>query len=123
MKKIIIFLPILLLGVIPIGTKAQIKKKKNTVLKTSQQLTPFELEIAKHRKENQEFYKKHIEGIASSTSNTGVDYSNFKGKNCSEIAKKENWSQWSPPIDADKKCEKYLKLKKVKKVLLYPLNK
>ena len=123
MKKIIIFLPILLLGVIPIGTKAQIKKKKNTVVKTSQQLTPFELEIAQHRKENPEFYNNHIEGMGTSTSKTGVDYSNFNGKNCSEIAKKENWSKWSPPIDADKKCENSLKMKKVKKVLLYPLNK
>lgn len=85
--------------------------------------TKGDLAVEKFRKENPDFYKAHPFGLADSGANTGIDYSNFNGKNCSEIAKKENWSVWQAPQNADERCSKYLKMRKLKKIALYPLIK
>lgn len=87
-----------------------------------QKKTKGDLELEKIRKENHSFYENHITGLADSGTNIGVDYYNFHGKNCSEIARKENWSRWSPPNNADEKCAKFLKMKKIKKIITYPLK-
>jgi len=124
MKKII-YLPLLLFMVIPNNFSAQKKSNQKSTKSNSNKPTAADLEMQKFRKENPQLYSAHIMGLpgTESSTQTSIDYSNFNGKNCSEIAKKENWGNWNPPVDADKRCEKYLKVKKVKKVLLYPLIK
>lgn len=123
MKKII-YLPLLLFMVIPNNLSAQKKSNQKSTKSNSKKPTAADLEVQKFRRENPQLYNAHIMGFSTEgSSQTSIDYSNFNGKNCSEIAKKEKWSSWNPPVDADKRCEKYLKVKKVKKVLLYPLIK
>lgn len=118
MKKItIIFLlstPILLFSQ---QTKANKKK-------SSKSLSPLELAAIEFRQENPDFYKAHPFGLAGTNGSmkTSIDYSKYRGKDCSEIARKEKWSVWQAPDNADEKCKKYLQNKKVKKVLLYPLK-
>lgn len=121
--KNLFYLPILLLMIIPSNLSAQKSTKGKNIKSNSKKLTPGELELEKFRKENPQFYKAHIMGLADSAGDTGIDYSNFNGKNCTEIAKKENWGNWNAPVDADKRCEKFLKMKKVKKVMFYPIVK
>lgn len=121
-------LQIILMVFLPLLTYCQtVKKKSKNKVHTrknssTNNLTPGEIELAKFRQENPIFFKNHIEGLADSAGKTNIDYSNFNGKDCSEIAKKENWGKWSPPDNADEKCKKYLKSKSLKKVLLYPLK-
>lgn len=121
--KRIIYLPLLLFMVIPNNLSAQKKPNPKSTKSNSNKPTAGDLVLQKFRKENPQLYNAHIMGFADSGGNTGIDYSNFNGKNCSEIAKKEKWSSWNAPVDADKKCEKYLNMKKVKKVMFYPLIK
>lgn len=121
MKKII-YLPLLLMMVIPSNLSAQRSNPKSTK-SNSKKPTAADLEVQKFRKENPQLYKAHIMDHSGTYADTGIDYSNFKGKNCSELANKENWGKWNPPVDADKRCEKYLKMKKVKKVMFYPVVK
>lgn len=124
MKKVFLIVTIGLLPIMFYSQKKTIKKSKRKIhtKKTTSPngLTPFELELVKFRQENPVFFKNHIEGLNSSTGKTNIDYSNFNGKDCSEIAKKENWSVWQAPQNADEKCSKYLKMKKLKKIALYP---
>ncbi len=121
--KNLFYLPILLLMIIPCNLRAQKSTKGKTTKSNSKRVTPGDQELEKFRQENPVYFKNHIEGLASSAGSTGIDYSNFNGKNCSEIAKKENWGNWNPPVDAEKRCEKFLKMKKVKKVMFYPIVK
>lgn len=126
MNKILLLLTI---GLIPTiaysqNNKAKKIKKKVTVKKNTPKngLSDFDLELIKFRQENPIFYRNHTEGLAESGGRTNIDYSNFNGKDCSEIAKKEKWSKWNAPNDADARCTKYLKMKKIKKIMFYPFN-
>ncbi len=126
MKKVFLIVTIGLLPIMFYSQKKTIKKSKRKIhtKKTTSPngLTRGQLTLIEFRQENPVYYKNHIEGLADSAGKTNIDYSNFNGKDCSEIAKKENWGEWSPPENADEKCSKYLKNKKLKKILLYPLK-
>src|SRR5690606_37666504 len=111
MKKLFVLLPFLLFFHVSTEMKAQTKAKKKTVKSTSPKPTEADLEVQKFRNENPQLTKSHMMGHSTSYSDSGIDYSNFNGKNCTEIAKKENWGNWNPPVDADKRCEKFLKMK------------
>ena len=125
MMKKIIFLPLLLFMLIPNNLSAQKKSNPKSTKSNSKKPTSADLEVQKFRRENPQLYNAHIMDLPGTegSTQTNIDYSRFNGKNCSEIAKKEKWGSWNPPVDADKRCEKYLKMKKVKKVMFYPLIK
>ncbi|QIG89906.1 hypothetical protein G6R40_09640 [Chryseobacterium sp. POL2] len=124
MKKIII-IGITLCSLSVFSQKSKQKTKQNTkktFAQNSNNLTEAELQVLQFRKDNPEFYKNHKEGLSESLVRSNIDYSNLNGKNCSEIAEKENWSKWTLPSNADARCSKYLKMKKIKKIAIYPLN-
>ena len=70
-------------------------------------LTPADLEVIKFRQENPDFYKAHIQGLATSYADTGVDYSNMgyggaaKGYKASWWKPfdndRESWANWNIP--------------------------
>ena len=61
-------------------------------------LTPADLEVIKFRQENPDFYKAHIQGLATSYADTGIDYSSMGyGK-----AAKGYKSSWWKPFDNDR---------------------
>ena len=68
-------------------------------------LTPGELEVIKFRQENPVFYRKHIEGLASTTVQTNADYSSMgfgKASRASDplVGKgREAWAKWNVPED------------------------
>lgn len=99
---------ILLSPTLAFSQKNSNKKK----VKASSGLTAMEIELAKFRKENPIYFQNHIEGSSESSGKTSINYSKFNGKNCSEIAKKENWGKWNPPDNADEKCRKFLASKR-----------
>ena len=77
-------------------------------------LTPGQLELVKFRQENPVFFKNHIEGLASSTGQVGVDY---KAMGYDKAAKgyesswwkpydqdRSKWSEWNIPDDMAEKA-------------------